>query len=133
MFSKALSFIKSLIGSAGVIAPILTLFGVAIPPVAIAAAPLVINLMNEAENALGDGTGPLKKKAVTNAANAFVDTMKTVSTGGQADTYAKLTPEVVGTLVDTIAGVANNIAAQTGASKPVFDDGVTWQNVTQQG
>lgn len=127
MFTKALSFIKTVLGSAGIFAPILAAFGVAIPPVAIAAVPLVVSLMTEAENALGDGTGPLKKAAVTNAANAFVDTMKTVSTGGQAETYQKFTPEIVDTLIDTIATVANGISKQTGGN-PVFDDS-EWEKI----
>ena len=73
IFTKALSFIKGILGSASVITPILALFGVAIPPAALAVVPMVLGLMNQAEEALGDGTGPLKKAAVEAGAIGFVD------------------------------------------------------------
>lgn len=121
MFTKALNFIKGLFGSAGVIAPILTLFGVAIPPVAIAAIPMAIGLMTAAEDALGDGTGAIKKSAVTAGVTAFADQIKAVSTGGQAETWNAMTPDVVSALIDTIATTANQIADAAG-SAPVFDE-----------
>ncbi len=121
MFSKALGFIKTVLGSTGVLAPILALFGVAIPPAAIAAVPLAITMMDEAEKALGDGTGPLKKEAVTKGMVAFSEAMQTVSTGGQAETWQKVTPDVVSTLIDTVANVANGMAKATDKA-PVFDD-----------
>ena len=121
MFAKALGLIKNVLASAGALAPILALFGVAIPPAAVAAVPLAITMMTEAEKALGDGTGPLKKEAVTTGLVAFSEAMQKVSTGGQAGTWAKITPEVTSTLVDTIASVANGIAKGTD-KLAVFDD-----------
>lgn len=120
MFTKALSIIKSVLGSTGVIAPILAAFGATIPGAAIAAVPAAITLMTAAEEAFGDGTGPIKKAAVTEGLVAIADGMQKVSTGGQAETWAKVTPDVIGTTVDTIAAVANDISEQMGGSA-VFD------------
>ena len=121
IFTKALSFIKGILGGAGVITPILALFGVAFPPAAMAVIPLVIGLMGQAEEALGDGTGPVKKAAVEAGAVAFVEGMQTVSTGGQKETWESITPETVSVLIDTIATVANGISKVSGGN-PVFDD-----------
>ena len=121
MFTKALSFIKGILGSASIITPILALFGVAIPPVALAAVPIVTGLMNQAEDALGDGTGPLKKAAVEAGVLGFVEGMQNASTGGQKETWDKISPETVSALIDTIATVANGISKVSGGST-VFDD-----------
>jgi hypothetical protein len=120
MFTKALAVIKSVLGSSSVIAPILAAFGVAIPPAAVAAVPAAITLMTAAEEAFGDGTGPIKKAAVTEGLVAIAGGMQKVSTGGQAETWAKVTPDVISTTVDTIAAVANDIARQMDADD-VFD------------
>lgn len=117
MFNKILGVLKSIFTNVPAIVPILGAFGVVVPPVAIAAVPLAIGLMEKAEEALGDGTGPLKKQAVQAGVNAFAGAMAEYSTGGQKETWQALTPEVVGTLIDGIAGVANALA-----EKPVFDN-----------
>lgn len=122
-FADGLTKIKMILLSLSGIAPLLTLFGVAIPPLAIAAVPATIALMGAAENALGDGTGPLKKQAVTAGMTAFAGTMQAASTGGQKETWDKFTPEVTGALIDTIAAVANSVAVASN-SEPVFDDSV---------
>ena len=121
IFTKALSFIKGILGSASVITPILALFGVAIPPAALAVVPMVLGLMNQAEEALGDGTGPLKKAAVEAGAIGFVEGMQVASTGGQKETWEKITPETVSVLIDTIATVANGISKVSGGNQ-IFDD-----------
>lgn len=120
-FSKALMTVKGLLTSTAFLAPILATFGVVIPPVAIAAIAPTIALMDAAERSLGDGTGPLKKEAVTAGMVAFSDVMKTTSTGGQKETWERTTPEVVSVIVDAIATTANMIA-KTANSEPVFDD-----------
>jgi hypothetical protein len=121
MFTKALSFIKSLFGSFSGIAPLLALFGVAVPPVAIAAIPIAIGLMDAAEQAFGDGTGAIKKEVVSAGLTAFSEKMTELSTGGQKETWATITPNV-GAMIDTIATVANNIAAASGSATPIFTD-----------
>ncbi len=121
IFTKALSFIKGILGSAGIITPILALFGVAVPPVALAAVPIVIGLMTKAEEALGDGTGPIKKAAVEAGVLGFADAMKEVSTGGQKETWEQITPEMISKLIDTVATVANGISKSSGGSV-IFDD-----------
>jgi hypothetical protein len=118
MFSKVLSFLKMVIGSAGVLAPVLAAFGVVIPPVAIAILPLMTDLMGHAEDAMPTaGSGAIKKAAVTAGVTGFVNSMAQLSTGGQKETYQKITSEMVSGLIDTVAAVANGIA-----QKPVFDD-----------
>lgn len=119
-FTKALAIIKSVLGSSTVIAPILAAFGVTIPAAATAAIPAAITLMTAAEEAFGDGTGTIKKAAVTKGLVAITEGMQEVSTGGQAETWAAVTPEVISTTVDTIASVANQIA-ETLDADPVFD------------
>jgi hypothetical protein len=127
MFTKALSFIKSILGSAGLVAPILAACGVTVPTLIPTLIPMIISLMTSAEEALGDGTGPLKKVAVTAGAVAFVDNMKELSTGGQKETWSTITPDVVGVLVDSIATVANAVGETTGGGM-VFDD-TEWERV----
>jgi hypothetical protein len=109
-FLKALDVITGILSGAGVLAPILAALGVAVPPAAVAAVPATVTMMKAAEEALGDGTGLLKKAAVTKGAVAFVEGMQEVSTGGQKETWERVTPEAVGATVDVIAGVANQIA-----------------------
>lgn len=121
MFTKALNILKGLLAGAGTLAPILSLLGVAIPPVAVAAIPATIGLMTAAEEALGDGTGPLKKEAVVAGVQSFTNVMQTVSTGGQKETWDKVTPEVVTTMIDAVATAANGIAKELG-SDPVFSE-----------
>jgi hypothetical protein len=116
-----LNALKSLLSGAGLLTPILAMFGITIPPVALAVIPLVTTLMGKAEEALGDGTGALKKEAVTAAVVGFTDVMKTASTGGQAETWKEITPDMVSGLIDTVATVANNISKGTGG-EAVFDD-----------
>lgn len=120
-FTSALNFIKGILSSAGVFAPLLTMFGVTIPPVALAVVPIITTLMNSAEESLGDGTGALKKSAVVSGAVAFTKTMQTVSTGGQKETWSKITPELVDTTIDTIATIANGIS-NLSDNEPIFDD-----------
>jgi hypothetical protein len=132
MFSKALDFLKGLIGSFSLLAPILAAFGVVIAPQAIALAPVAVAMMNAAEAALGDGTGPLKKEAVTAGMTAFVAGMAAVSTGGQKETYEKIDAVGVSTLIDTIATVGNNIAATAGQA-PVFDNSIFEQMQAEAG
>lgn len=102
-FTKALSFIKGVLGSAGVLVPI------------------VIGLMTSAENAMGDGTGALKKAAVTAGVVGFTDSMKEISTGGQKETWEQITPDMVSGLIDTVATVANGISKVSGG-EIIFDD-----------
>lgn len=90
------------------------------PQAAVVGVPAMVALMNAAEDALGDGTGPLKKQAVTNGMVAFTETMKQVSTGGQKETWEQFTPELVGTAIDVIADVANTVSIETGG-EAVFD------------
>lgn len=119
-FVSALGKIKAILSSLMGIAPILSLFGVAVPQAAVVGVPAMVALMNAAEDALGDGTGPLKKQAVTNGMVAFTETMKQVSTGGQKETWEQFTPELVGTAIDVIADVANTVSVATGGDV-VFD------------
>ena len=123
MFTNALRFIKGLLGSLGTVAPILGAFGVVFPPAAIAGIPIAIGLMTAAEEAFGDGSGPVKKAAVTAGLTAFTEAMANASTGGQKETWAAFTPEVVSATIDVIATTANQIAAVAGGV-PVFDDSV---------
>lgn len=123
MFQKALKVVKGILGTASVISPILALFGVTIPAAAITAIPAVISFMTAAEDALGDGTGPLKKKAVTEGMVAFSSAMATVSTGGQQETWKAITPDVISNTIDGVASVANAIAKASGGNI-VFDDTV---------
>jgi hypothetical protein len=116
-----LSALKSLLSGASLLTPLLALFGVVIPPVAIVAAPMIVKLMGIAEEAYGDGQGPLKKAAVTNFVSTAIADTASFSTGGQAETLAALTPELVSTLIDTVATVANSISKGTGG-EAVFDD-----------
>jgi hypothetical protein len=124
-FAKALNFLKGLIGSFGMLAPIIGAFGVVVPPAAIALAPVVITLMQKAEEALGDGTGPLKKAAVTDGVVAFATKMAEVSTGGQKDTWTAITPSVVSTTIDALAATANQISTSIGSGNPIFDSSVS--------
>lgn len=128
MFVKALGLIKSILGSAGFITPILAACGVAVPALIPALIPMIISLMSSAEEALGDGTGALKKAAVTAGTIAFADNMKTLSTGGQKETWENVTPDMVGVLVDSIATVANEISEISGGNA-VFDDTDEWERV----
>jgi hypothetical protein len=122
MFKKALAIIKGIITGAAIISPILSLFGVKIPQEAVAAVPATIALMDAAEE-LGSGTGALKKEAVMQGMSAFTSVMQTVSTGGQKETWDKVTPEVISKSIDVIAEIANNVSTVTGGD-PVFDDSV---------
>lgn len=117
MFLSILGFIGKVLGSVNTIGSILSIFGVEIPEKVKAVVPLVSDLMRRAEEAKGDGQGPIKKAAVEAAANAFVSVMATASTGGQKETYEGITPEAVSSLIDGIASLANSFA-----EKPVFDD-----------
>ena len=112
--------LKSLLSGAGLLTPVLALFGISIPPVALAIIPLVVGLMGKAEEAMGDGTGALKKEAVTAAVVGFTGVMKTASTGGQKETWEEITPVMVSGLIDTIATVANAVSKGTGGDA-VFD------------
>lgn len=122
MFTKALNIIKGLLAGAGALAPILALFGVAVPPAAAAAIPATIGLMTAAEEALGDGTGPIKKEAVVAGMGAFTSVMQNVSTGGQKETWDKVTPEVISISIDTLSTVANNIAVELGHDPVVVSE-----------
>ena len=122
-FVEALGKIKAILSSLIGIAPILSLFGVSVPQAAVVGVPAVVALMNAAEESLGDGTGPLKKKAVMSGAVAFTETMKQVSTGGQKETWEQFTPELVGKTIDVIADVANTVSLVTGGDM-VFDDSI---------
>jgi hypothetical protein len=122
-FTDVLSKIKAILLSLSGLAPLLSLVGVAIPPVATVALPATIALMGAAEAALGDGTGPLKKEAVTAGMVAFSDAMKKVSTGGQKETWEQFTPEVVSASIDVIANVANTASIVTGGDV-LFDDSI---------
>jgi hypothetical protein len=128
MFQKALNIIKTIFTTTGFFAPLLSLFGVTIPPVALSLAPVAVSLMTAAEDALGDGTGPLKKAAVTSGLVAFAGAMKEVSTGGQKETWNVITDESISTLIDTVATVANGIS-----KTEVFDDSAYEQMKSDMG
>jgi len=121
MFSKILGVFRTIFSAGAYLTPVLAAFGVVIPPVAIASVPLMTVLMDKAEEAFGDGSGPLKKAAVTEGITAFSSKMAELSTGGQKETWAALTPEVISATIDGLAGAANAIAKATQAA-PVFDD-----------
>lgn len=63
--------------------------------------PFVVKLIGTAEKAFSDvpKSGETKKALVMDAAETIVDTMETVSTGGQKETWQKLS-EPISELVD---------------------------------
>lgn len=73
-------------------------------------------LITAAENAFGDGTGPIKKQYVMEGAEKIVQTMSDVSTGGQKETWNTLAP-LTSTIVDSIITAANGLS-----ESPVFTD-----------
>lgn len=127
-----LNALKTLLSGASLLTPLLALFGVALPPAAILAIPMVTKLMGIAEEAYGDGSGPLKKAAVTSFVNTAIVDTASFSTGGQAETLSKLTPDLVSTLIDTIATVSNSISKVSGGDI-VFDNSQFELNKTQAG
>jgi len=121
MFSEILGVFRTIFSAGAYLTPIFAAFGVVIPPAAIAAVPLATILMDKAEEAMGDGQGALKKAAVTEGLTAFSSKMAELSTGGQKETWAALTPEVISATIDGLAGAANAIAKATQVA-PISDD-----------
>ena len=70
------------------------------------------SLCNTAEQLIGDGNGEAKKALVTNLANTAIDTMKKVSTGGQAETWDKIS-QLVSPAIELAVNNAKIIAATT--------------------
>jgi hypothetical protein len=107
-------------GIAPVLAGVASVFlpGIAIAPKILAALP---GLISSAENAFGDGTGPIKKQYVMEGAERIVATMTDVSTGGQKETWEAIAP-LASTIVDGI------IAGTKIIDEDLFDDyGITEQ------
>lgn len=82
-------------------------------------------LITAAENAFGDGTGPVKKQYVMEGAEKIVATMADVSTGGQKETWEKLQP-FTSTIVDSIITAANGLSDQ-----PIFVCDDNYDNMKQ--
>lgn len=61
---EALGKIKFLLKAGGLIAPVLIALGAVIPPVALAAVPLIVASMELAERQFGPGTGSEKRAVV---------------------------------------------------------------------
>ena len=80
-----------------------------------------MDMINLKTTVAGAIAGPLKKAAVEAGAIGFVEGMQVASTGGQKETWEKITPETVSVLIDTIATVANGISKVSGGNQ-IFDD-----------
>jgi hypothetical protein len=72
-------------------------------------------LINSAEQAFGDGSGPIKKQFVMEGAQKIVETMQNISTGGQKETWDAIAP-LTSTVVDGIVAAVNGLS-----DEPVFD------------
>jgi hypothetical protein len=70
--------------------------------------PLVVKLIGYVEEIFGaaSGNGAVKKSTVLNAAQAIVEGVASVSTGGQKETWENLAP-AVGLVIDATVSVAN--------------------------
>jgi hypothetical protein len=69
----------------------------------IALARIILSLMQTIEPLFGSGTGAVKKQAVTETAKTLVDSVQSISTGGQKKTWDEIaTP--VSEFIDTAAG-----------------------------
>lgn len=73
-------------------------------------------LIDSAENAFGDGTGPIKKQYVMEGAEKIVATMSDLSTGGQKETWEQIAP-LTSTIIDGIVAGVNSLAGEV-----VIDD-----------
>jgi len=81
-------------------------------------------LIGAAENAFGDGTGPIKKQYVMEGAQKIVATMADISTGGQKETWEAIAPFTDGVIDAIVLGV------NTISDTPVFDD-LSYQSMGQ--
>ena len=116
MFTKILNVLKGLFSGFAQIIPLLSAFGVKVPPEAIKAAnaaPLVTGIMQNMEDLLGDGTGAVKKAAVVAMATAGVQVLQSMSTGGQKTTWDGVDVAGIPALVEVIATAANGVIKTT--------------------
>lgn len=65
---------------------------------------IIISLMSAVEPLFGPGSGATKKQVVTNAAKTVVDAVGALSTGGQKQTWEKIS-EPVSNIIDNTAAI----------------------------
>lgn len=78
-------------------------------------------LIDSAENAFGDGTGPIKKAYVMDGAEKLVAAMGDISTGGQKDTWETIAP-FTSSIVDGIVAGVNSLAGEAVIDDSVLDN-----------
>ncbi len=91
--------------------PILAFFpGLKLPAAALTILGSIPALCHTAEELMGDGNGDQKKALVTSMVNSAVETMKTISTGGQAETWERVS-QLVSPAIELAVNNAKILAA----------------------
>lgn len=119
-FTRMLNMFKSVIP---VLVPIAAAIpGINIPTAAVIGAAALPELIQEAQDIFGEGTGPIKKAYVMGqAAKNILTTTQAMSTGGQKETLDKIMP-VIDPLIDNMVALA----------KSVLQDDAEWEKIKQQ-
>ena len=121
-----LDYFRAAMQMAQTLIPFLTPILAFIPGLRLPAAAVIIlnavpGLCQTAEELIGAGNGEQKKALVTAMANVAVDTMKKISTGGQAETWERVSQLVSPTIELAVNNAKILKAAQEAKSVPGAD------------
>ena len=119
--SRFLEFFKKGLQMVETVLPFLTPILALIPGMQLPAAGLVILnavpvLCHTAEELIGEGSGEAKKDLVITMANAAIQTMQKISSGGQKETWDKVS-QLIGPAIELAVNNAKIIQAATDTKK----------------